>query len=891
MSAHFLSQLFEPTSVAVIGASNSNHSVGMKVFKNMLESGFKGALYAINPKHKSVQHQPCFSTIGDIDDTIDLAIITTPANTIPKIITECGNKGVHYVIILSSGFSESGAAGKVLEHHLVNIAKGYHMHLVGPNCLGIMRPSIQMNATFDNTFAQPGHLAFVSPSGALTAGILDWAADKKIGFSTVISLGNSVDVDFADVLDYLAVDPKTESILMYIEGIHDSRKFMSALRATARMKPVIVIKGGRYPMGTRAAMSHTGALIGDDDVFDVALRRAGAVRVMTIEELFLAAEILRSHYRVNGNKLLIVANSGSAGMLAADRAADLNIPLSILTENTISELDKLLPKQWSRQNPVDILGDATSERYQRVLEICAKDENIDGILAMLVPVAMSSPLKIAETLVENTNKSKQTVLACWMGEKNVKSSWHIFANHQVPYFDTPEKAIQAFSYLADYHLNQQLLLQVPEPLSPQAKSDIAFARYIIDKALSEKRTILTGVESKALLNAFCIPTTQTIIAANKEEALLASQSLGYPVAMKIHSPHISHKQDIGGVMLHVSNHDAVSVAFDKLISNAKQAVPEAIILGVTVEPMFKNTNDRELLIGVLRDIVFGPVISFGAGGTLVEIMKDRTLALPPLNAFIAKQLIEQTRIAKLLGKFRNMPAVNLDLLVKILLHVSEMVCEIPEIEEMDINPLIINDQKAAVVDARIVIQPYTTSKKPYTHMAIHPYPEHLISFYNLENGSNIAIRPIRPEDALMIQVFVRNLSSQSKYFRFMQHIRELNPETLVRLTQIDYDREMTFVATYVDNDREKCIGVSHYITNPDRESCEFAIAVADDWQNKGVGSKLMKSLCNEAKAQGLSTIKGVVLATNTAMLEMTHHLGFEAMSSEDPTITMIVKNL
>lgn len=891
MSEHYLSKLFEPNSIAVIGASNRNNSVGMKVFKNILASGFKGSLYAVNPKHKSVHNKPCFPSIGHIDNNIDLAIITTPANTIPKIISECGNKGVHHAIILSSGFSEMGVEGKVLEHHIANIAKGYHMHLVGPNCLGIMRPSIQMNATFDNSFAKSGSLAFISQSGALTAGILDWAFDKNIGFSTVTSLGNSVDVDFADVLDYLAVDPKTESILMYIEGIHDSRKFMSALRATARMKPVIAIKAGRHPLGTRAAVSHTGALIGDDDVFDAALRRAGAVRVMTIEELFLAAEMLSSHYRVNGNKLLVITNGGGAGVMAADRAADLNIQLPMLTEATISELDKVLPKQWSRQNPIDIIGDATPERYKRVLEVCAKDENIDGILTMLVPVAMSSPLKVAETLVENSSKIKKTMLACWMGEKHVKSSWQLFANRHVPYFDTPEKAIQAFSYLADYHLNQQLLLQVPEPLSPQPKPDITFARYIIDKALTEKRNILTGIESKAILSAFCIPTTQTMVAATKEEALMVAQMLDYPVAMKIHSPDISHKQDIGGVILNLSNADAASDAFDMLISNAKQAMPTATILGVTVEPMFKNPNDRELLIGVLRDIVFGPVISFGAGGTLVEIMKDRTLALPPLNSFIAKQLIEQTRIAKLLGKFRNMPAVNLDLIVKILLRVSEMVCEIPEIEEMDINPLIINDQKAAVVDARIVIQPYATLTKHYAHMAIHPYPEHLISSYNVENGSIITIRPIRPEDALMTQAFVRNLSSQSKYFRFMQHIRELNSETLVRLTQIDYDREMTFVATYIDDDIEKCIGVAHYITNPDRESCEFAIAVADDWQNKGIGSRLMKSLCSEAKMQGLYIIKGVVLATNTAMIEMTHHLGFEIVNSEDPTITIIVKNL
>lgn len=891
MASHYLKRLFEPSSIAVIGASNRATSVGMRVYKNLLFGGFNGQLYAVNPKHKIVQGQPCFSSVNEINDNIDLVVITAPANTIPNIITECGKKSVHNAIIISSGFSEVGHLGKSLEQHIFNVAQGYHIRLIGPNCLGVMRPSIKMNATFDNTFALPGHLAFVSQSGALSAGILDWASDKKIGFSAMISLGNSIDVDFADVLDYLAVDPETQSILLYIEGIHDSRRFMSALRATARMKPVIAIKAGRHPLGSRAAISHTGALIGDDDVFDVALRRAGAVRVMTIEELFLAAEILSSNYRVKGNRLTIITNGGGPGVMAADRSADLNINLSPLTENMIAQLDKVLPAQWSHQNPIDIIGDATPERYHAALEICDKAENVDGILTMLVPVAMVQPLKVAEQIVRDVTKSNKPILACWIGEKQVKSSWNLFATHKIPCFDTPEKAVQAFSYLADYHLNQQLLLQVPEPLSPQPKPDIIAARAIIDAAILENRTVLTAIESKQILKAFAIPVTQTIEASTKAEAIKAANSLGFPVAIKIHSPDITHKQDVGGVLLNLTNADAVSTAFDKLIYNAKKAIPTANILGVMVEPMFKNPNDRELLIGVKRDVVFGPVISFGAGGTLVEIMKDRTIALPPLNQFIAKRLIEQTRIAKLLGKFRNMPAVNIDMIVNILLRVSEMVCELPYIKEMDINPLIINDQAAIVVDARIVISAELKSITRYAHMAIHPYPNHLISSVTLSDGVKFYIRPIRPEDAIITQEFVRKLSTQSKYFRFMQHIRELTPKALVRLTQIDYDREMTFVATFEQEGQEVCIGVAHYITNPDRESCEFAIVIADDWQNKGVGSRLMKALANEAKTQGMSSIMGVVLATNTAMLEMTQHLGFVVSNSDDPTVKIVTKHI
>lgn len=890
MASHYLKKLFEPTSIAVIGASNRLTSVGMRIYKNLLQGGFNGQLYPVNPKHKTVLGQPCFPSVEEIDDTIDLAVITTPANTVPNIITQCGKKGIHNAIIISSGFSETGPVGKKLEQHILNVAQGYHIRLIGPNCLGVMRTNIKMNATFDNTFALPGHIAFVSQSGALSAGILDWAIEKKIGFSTMVSLGNSVDLDFADVLDYLAADPETNSILLYIEGIHNSRRFMSALRATSRMKPVIAIKSGRHPFGSRAAISHTGALIGFDDVFDVALKRAGAVRVMTIEELFLAAEVLSSDLRVNGNRLLIVTNGGGAGVMAADRAADLDIELPQLNSEMISELNKVLPVQWSHQNPVDIIGDATPGRYHATFDICAKDENIDGILALLVPVAMVQPLKVAEQIVMDAKKLNKPIVACWMGEKQVKSSWNLFAGNKIPYFDTPEKAVEAFSYLAEYHSNQQLLLQVPEPLSPQPKPNIIAARLMIDTALAEQRTLLTAIESKAILKAFGIPVTETKEAATKEEAVKAAESLGYPVAMKINSPDITHKQDIGGVALNLTNSEAIMGEFDKLIEYAKKAVPKAKILGVTIEPMFKNPNDRELLIGVIRDIVFGPVITFGAGGTLVEIMKDRTLALPPLNKYIAEQLIAHTRIAKLLGKFRNMPAVNLNMIVNILLRVSEMVCELPYIKEMDINPLIVNDQAAVVVDARIVIDNQSKRVTNYSHMAIHPYPNDLIETYELSDGTEVTVRPVRPEDASITQEFVRNLSTQSKYFRFMQHIRELTPKTLVRMTQIDYDREMTFVATIEKNSQEMCVAVAHYVTNPDRESCEFAIAVADSWQNKGLGSKLMSCLINEAKAQGLSAIIGAVIATNSAMLEMTQRLGFIVSGSDDPTVKLVTKH-
>lgn len=890
MGSHYLKKLFEPTTIAVIGATDRPHSVGMKVFKNLLQGDFAGKLYAINPKHTRVQGQHCYASLKKINQPIDLAVITTPAKTVASIITECGENNVRAAIIISAGFSEIGIEGKKLEQTILEIAHRYQIRLIGPNCLGVMRPHIKMNATFDNNFALEGNLALVSQSGALCAGILDWAIQKNIGFSAIVSLGNNADVDFGDVLDYLALDQQTQSILLYIEGIRNSRRFMSGLRACARMKPVIAIKAGRLAQGSRAALSHTGALIGNDEVFDIALRRAGAVRVMTIEELFSSAEILSSNCKTKGNRLCIITNGGGAGVMAADRASELNINLPILTENVVTQLNEVLPPHWSHQNPIDIIGDATPERYHATLDICSKAENVDGLLTILVPVAMSQPQKVAEQVILDAKVSDKPLLACWMGEKQVKSSWKLFASHKISYFDTPEKAVEAFSYLADYHHNQKLLLQVSEPLLPQLKPDIAKARLIIETAIQQQRKVLTLSESKAILEAFDIPVSQTIEASTPEKALAAAESLGFPVVMKILSYDITHKQDVGGVALNINNAKSVLETFDRLVAQAKKILPNANILGVTIESMFKDLNNRELMVGVIRDKVFGPVISFGAGGTLVEIMNDKALALPPLNKFIAKNLIAKTRISKLLGAYRNLPEVNLETIINILLRVSEMVCELPYIQEMDINPIIINEQVAMAVDARIIIETPSTSI-PYAHMAIHPYPHHLISSYELSDGTKIIIRPIRPEDAKIAQEFVNNLSTQAKHFRFMEQLHELTPNMIGRLTQIDYDREMVLIATLEQNSIEKTVGIVHYVINPDLKTCEFGLVIADMWQKKGIGAQLMNSLMQIAKAKDIDAMMGVVYAENLAMLELAKYLGFSISSSNDSTLKIVTKLL
>lgn len=702
---HPLDNLFNPQSIAVIGASDKPQSVGMKVLNNLRQGQFKGKLYAVNPKHKRLFDEPCFPTVSDINKAIDLAVITTPATTVLNILQDCGKAGVKSAIVISAGFSEIGAEGKELEQAIASVAKQYHIRMIGPNCLGVMRPHLNMNATFDNNSALSGGIALVSQSGALCAGILDWAIDKRIGFSALISLGNSVDVDFGDVMTFLASDPFTKSILLYIEGVHHARSFMDGLRTAAQQKPVIAIKAGRHNLGSRAALSHTGALIGNDDVFAAALRRAGVVRVYTIEELFTATEMLASNYRVKNNRLAIITNGGGAGVMAADRAAEVEVTLPTLSEKTLQQLNDVLPSNWSKQNPVDIIGDATPERYDAAIQICLQDENIDALLALLVPVAMSNPLKVAEQIIADAKNSKKPIFASWMGKKHVQSARELFSKHNLPNFSTPEKAVTAFSYLARYTENQEFLAQTPAFSHEQHPDEhCKKARAIMEAASKQNRTVLSADESKTILKLFSIPVNESVNASDADQAVSSANKLGYPVVMKINSPDITHKSDANGVILNVKDDEAVRQAFKQLIQNAKNYKSDATILGVAVERMIKTPHDRELMIGVINDPVFGPVISFGAGGVLVEIMQDRALQLPPLNRFLAEKLIHQTRVAKMLDKFRNMPAVNKEKLIETLLHISDLVCELPYIQEMDINPLIINEREVIAVDARIIIK-------------------------------------------------------------------------------------------------------------------------------------------------------------------------------------------
>jgi len=902
LEQHYLTALFEPKSVAVIGASDRENSVGNIIFKNILSSGYKGRLYAINPKHDTIQGQQAYKSIEEIGARVEMAVIATRPQTVPQLIEQCGRSGVRNVIIIAAGFSEAGHIGAALERKVLEIARSYNVRILGPNCLGIIRPELGLNATFTKISAKAGNLALVSQSGAMCSAVLDWAKANDVGFSSVISIGMTADVDFGEILDYLIYDSRTHYILMYVEGIRNARRFMSAMRSAARIKPIILLKAGRHEAGAMATATHSGMAAVSDTVFDAAVRRAGVVRVQNVGQLFYAAKALASKFRPLGNRLAIITNGGGPGAMAADRAGDMGIPLAELTNETMAVLNKALPTNWSHANPIDIGGDATPERYRDAIMAVTHDANVDSTLVMLSPQAMTDPLAVAQAIIEVADKLNRSLICCWMGEDQVREARKLLEDAGIPAFRMPETAIELFHHISKYYRNQKLLLQTPEPTRQHGRPEAEGAKMLIEALLAERRKVLSEMESKAILRAFKVPVAQTMVARTATEALLLAEQIGFPIAMKVDSPDLPHKSDAGGVRLNIVNAPAVRNAYHDIIDTVQKRRPDARINGVSIEPFLSRPNGRELMIGVFRDPIFGPVITFGAGGFDVEIFSDRSVALPPLNRFLAKDLIESTRAAKILGQFHNMPPADREAIKEVLLCISEMVCELPWIQELDLNPLIVDENGAIAADARIVIDHAASATGDrYAHMSIYPYPVHLIQEWQMNDGQVVTIRPIRPEDADMEQEFVKAMSDESRYYRFMDTLRELTQTMLVRFTQIDYDREMALVATIAleveDNvdgiePPEKQIGVARYVVNPDGESVEFALAVGDDWQKCGVGRKLMTALIECARMKGYRAVVGDVLSTNAKMFRLMTSLGFTIHPHPDDTaVKRVVKPL
>jgi acetyltransferase len=887
MPEHYLRPLLAPRSVALVGASEREGSLGAIVYRNLAAGGLRGELYAVNPKHRKIAGACAYARLTDLPKPADLAVIVTPARAVAQVVEEAGAAGTKAAVVLSSGFAETGAGGRVLQDAVLAAAKRRGVRLLGPNCLGIMRTDCGLNATFARTAALDGSLALVSQSGAICGAMLDWAHGAGVGFTSVVSLGGAIDVDFGEVLDFLVGDALTDAILLYVEGIRDARRYVSALRAAARVKPVVALKVGRYASGSRAASSHTGALVGSDAVFDAALRRAGTVRVKTYTQLFAAARALATEHHPEGGRLAIVTNGGGPGVVAADSAAENGVELARLSPETISLLDQKLPPQWSRGNPIDIIGDAPPERFAAATAAALADPGVDALLAMYSPVAVTEPDAAARAVAGVARASRKPVLAAWLGD--IRSDTRAYLDSQgMPNFFTPENAVEAFSFLCAYRRNQEQLMQVPaaaerEPDEPHP--DLAAAAAIRDRALAAGRTALSQDEAKDLLAAFRLPVPRSIVCKSREAAVAAAREIGFPAVIKLHSPDITHKTEVGGVRLNLQNVDMVASAFDDMMRHVRALRPQARVEGVVVQPMLRFEHAREVLVGVATDPVFGPVISFGAGGISVEAVGDTTVALPPLNAMLAHDLMRRTRIYRLLAGYRNVPPAALDALAAILVGVSGMVCVLPWLKEMDLNPVLAHPRGAVIADARVVIDPAQPPRAGprYPHVAIHPYPAELESTLRLRDRREVRVRPIRPEDAGREKRFFDRLSDQSRYQRFMQYMRELPPKLLARFTQLDYDRELALVALWQD----EFVAVGRYTPNADGATAEFALTVADDWQGKGLGRALLERLCEAARAAGYQALLGHILEANRDMLDLARHVGFTETHHIGTEVTVV----
>lgn len=883
MSVRNLQHFFKPASVAVIGASNKVHGVGTTVLNNLCAGGFKGPVYPVNPKYATLAGVQAYARVADLPTVPDLAIICTPAPTVPGLIAELGQCGTKAAIVLTAGLSSArDAEGVSLRDRMLAASRPHLLRILGPNCVGMLAPGIGLNASFAHVNALPGKIAFVSQSGAMVTAVLDWANAKGIGFSKFISLGDGADIDFGDLLDYLAGDPETEAILLYVEAITSARKFMSAARAAARSKPTIVVKAGRVPEGAKAAASHTGALAGSDAVYDAAFRRAGMLRVFSTEDLFDAVETLARAKPLSGENLALVTNGGGPGVMATDTLIGDGGMLAPLSDATLHELGAVLPANWSNANPVDIIGDAPTGRYVQALDILLADPNVDATLVIHAPTAIVPSTDIAKAVIPSANAAKKNVLTCWLGGSAVAHARDLFADAGIPSYDTPEKAVHAFMQMVHFHRNQRLLMEVPAAQAPDMRHDGETACAVIESALASGRDMLSEAEAKAVLAAYGIPVVPTKVVDSVQHAVQAAEQIGFPVALKILSPDISHKSDVGGVALDLESSEAVQQAATRMLERIAKIRPEARLEGFTVQSMARRPEGRELIVGVASDAVFGPVILFGQGGVAVEVLADRAIALPPLNPVLARDLVSRTRVAKLLRGYRNFAPADVEAICRTLVQVSDMIADLPQILELDINPLIADADGVIALDARIRVQ--ARSGKMRSQLAIRSYPAELEERIDWQ-GSEVLLRPIRPEDAVEHRLFFDALDPEDVCDRALARVSSLTPSQLVRLTQIDYDREMAFIACRLRADGSaETLGVARAITDPDNVAAEFAIIVRSSVKGQGLGYMLMRKLIRYCQQRGTQRMTGETFATNFRMIGMARAMGFELRPTANPAI-------
>jgi acetyltransferase len=877
-----IERMFDPKTVALIGATDKNGTVGEATLRNLLLGKEKRSIFPVNPGHEVLMGVKCYPSVAAIPQHVDLAVVATPAATVPSVVEECGRAGVDGVVIISAGFREIGEPGAKLEREISRIRQKYGFRLLGPNCVGFARPSAHLNATFLRDNPEAGSIAFISQSGALGSAILDWAMVSRVGFSLFASLGSMLDLDFGDLIDFLGGDPATRSIILYVEGIGQARKFMSAARGFARTKPIIVLKAGKYKTGAKAVRSHTGALAGDFEVYDAAFKRVGVVRVDEIGDLFNCASVLDSKHLPAGPRLAIVTNAGGPGVVASDAVADHGGELAKLSDETMKTLNEHLPPFWSRGNPVDVLGDADVNRYRIALEACLADPGVDGILAICTPQAVTPPTELAEAVIAAARDRRKPVLTVWMGEKGVVDSRRKFSDSSIPTYPTPEQAVKTYMYMYRYRRNLDLLYETPEEVPVDMMPPTSHLKLIVRKAIKEGRLLLPQSDADKFLDAYNIPRLAGAFASTPDEAVMVARRVGYPVVLKVVSQEISHKSDVGGVVTGIASSERLADEFVKLVERVKILKPEARIDGAYVQKMATGV-DYELILGSKKDVDFGAVLLFGSGGTGVELFRDFSIGLPPMNQVLARRMMEETTIYRALSRgLRNKPPVPMKPLEEVIVRVSAMVADFPEISEMDINPLFVAGEKAMAADVRILLDPAAPKEGvPYPHLVIMPYPTKYVIPYKLEDGTDVMLRPIRPEDEALEAEFINGLSEESSRLRFFSTVKNLPHGDLVRFCNIDYDREMAIVAEVKQGGRSREIGVGRLITEPDQRRGEFAVVISDQYQGRGLGKKLLDMVINIAEDKHLDSIYGVILRDNRTMLALCREMGFTLTPEED----------
>jgi len=884
-----LDSIFRPNRIALIGVSNDPNSVGGITLRNIVGGGFQGVVYPINPHREAVMGIPCYPNVESLPKVPDLAVIMTAADQVLGIITDCGKAGINGVIIMSAGFKESGEEGKILEQKLKEeISKFPDMRVIGPNCLGIIVPRAKLNISFANGMPKKGKVAFISQSGALCTSVLDWADEAKIGFSYFVSIGNAVDVTFGDLIDYLGQDTNTKSIILYVESLANARTFMSAARAFARKKPIIVYKSGRFPESAAAAASHTGALASEDAIYDAVFRRAGLARVYDIGNIFDFTDLVGRKRMPKATRLAIVTNAGGPGVMATDTLISLGGKLISLSDATMSKLDKLLPSYWSHGNPVDVLGDASPARVSQATSIVLDDDNVDAVLVILTPQAMTNPAATAQAIVDISAHTSKFIMTAWLGGTSMREGLNILTNAEIPVYGTPGQAMRSFMTMTRYINNLELLYETPKdvPVSFNYNRDSLREKYVGD--IFKKSKILSEDDSKLLINDYGISTTHPELALTEVEAVEIANRKGYPVVLKISSPEITHKTDVGGVALNLENEEIVRATYKNMLETVSAKMPGVKIDGITVQKMVDTKDDVELILGIKKDGLFGTVMLAGMGGTSAELFNDKRLEFPPLNEQLARQMIESLQIYPLLEGYRGSKPKNIEKLIEVIIRLSYLAADYPEIEELDINPLIVTPDDVIALDARIVVSDELSDNAniDYSHLILRPYPERLRKKSKLRDGTEIMLRPIKPEDESLWLEMLSSCSKESIYHRFRNDFHFNSHEVATQFCFIDYDREMGIVAEIDYEGRKRLIGVGRLIADPDVVSAEYAVLVTDEWQHNELG-KILTEYCVEiARISGIKRVSAETTSDNKAMITVFRKLDFKVHFNEDTTVTV-----